>query len=93
MLKALNDKHSRFTRREIQEIRRRGAQNGYAIQESDLTSEKSRLTALMKALPTELLSDMREWLTTGQSKLTQASCPPELRQRFSEALLEDHPNQ
>jgi hypothetical protein len=91
MLKAVDSPISLFTRREVQDIRCRAAKNGYAVNESDLTGVETRMTALMKALPSDLLDDMYEWITTGKSKLTHGPCPPALRQQFSEVSEEDPP--
>lgn len=80
----LIDKNSdavRLTKPEQQLVRSMAAENGYAI--NRITNLDEAMEAHIKALPSQTVNDMLQFIETGSSRLTSASSVEELRKLFS----------
>lgn len=72
----------RMSRSELATLRKRAAQNGFAV--NRVQNDSEALEALLKALDPRIAADVLQFLETGTSPFTSCASVEELEQRLSE---------
>lgn len=91
MLKDVNTGRIRLPRDEEQFLKRKAAEQGYAI--NRIRTEEQALDANIKALPEHLARDMLDFFETGSSRYTKATSVEELEALWFAGRSEDRAGQ